>query len=235
MHRLLKWKANLLSIGERSTLITSVLGTLCNYYFSMFSMPSQINKRLEAIRSKFFLGSYSWIAWNTVLASKPKGGLGIVSLLALNLALIQKWRWRYVNKPDSLWVKLMAHIKGDRISIKIVECMVFGPRLRVPLTLCTTRTPLLFPPSRSKMDMYPDCTVPDIWNSGWIWTWSRSINGGATKAQLDDLSSLLDNSFITDKDDSWILSLENSIVFNVKDTQNLIDDSMLPDSSTPTR
>nr|GEX08574.1 lignin-forming anionic peroxidase-like [Tanacetum cinerariifolium] len=53
------------------------------------------------------------------------------------------------------------------------------------------------------MDMYPDCTVQDKWNS--------------------------------DKDDYWIWSLGNSIVFNVKDTRNLIDDSMLPDSSTPTR
>ncbi|GJX44795.1 RNA-directed DNA polymerase, eukaryota, reverse transcriptase zinc-binding domain protein [Tanacetum coccineum] len=160
-----KWKANLLSIGGRSTLITLVLGTL---------------------------------AWNSVLASKPKGGLGVSSLLALNLALIQKWRWRYVNNPDSLWVKLINQIHGS-------------------------------------MDMYPDCTVQDKWNSGWIWTWSRSINGGATKAQLDDVSSLLGNSFLTDKDDSWIWSLGNSIVFNVKDTRNLIDDSMLPDSSTPTR
>ncbi|GJT14412.1 RNA-directed DNA polymerase, eukaryota [Tanacetum coccineum] len=52
---------------------------------------------------------------------------------------------------------------------------------------------------------------------------------------LDELSSLLGNSFLTDQDDSWIWSLGNSIVFNVKDTRNLIDDSMLPDSSTPTR
>nr|GFA18367.1 reverse transcriptase domain, reverse transcriptase zinc-binding domain protein [Tanacetum cinerariifolium] len=137
-----------------STLITSVLGNLDNIYFSMFPMPSQINKRLKAIRSKFFWGSYSWITWNTVLASKPKGGLGIGSLLALNLALIQKL---------------------------------------------------------------------------------RSINGGATKAQLDDLSSLFGNSFLIDKDDSWIWCLGNSIVFNVKDTKNLRDDSMLPDSLTPTR
>nr|GEY00554.1 RNA-directed DNA polymerase, eukaryota [Tanacetum cinerariifolium] len=87
----------------------------------------------------------------------------------------------------------------------------------------------------SWMDIYPDCTVHDKWNSSWIWTWSRSINGGVTKAQLDDRSSLLGNSFLTDKDDYWIWSLGNSIVFNVKDTRNLIDDSMLPDSSSPTR
>nr|GEV64162.1 Rab3 GTPase-activating protein catalytic subunit isoform X1 [Tanacetum cinerariifolium] len=100
--------------------------------------------------------------------------------------------------------------------------------------LCDTPLKHKFP-HLYRMDIYPDCTAHDTWNSDWIRTWSRSINGGVPKAQLDDLSSLLGNSFLTDKDDSWIWSLENSIAFNVKDTRNLIDDLTLPDSFTPTR
>ena len=74
--RLSKWKANMLSIGGRSTLITSVLGSLGVYYLSLFPMPKQINKRLESLRANFFWGctdgikKIPWISWNSVLASK---------------------------------------------------------------------------------------------------------------------------------------------------------------------
>ncbi|PWA57823.1 hypothetical protein CTI12_AA405230 [Artemisia annua] len=52
--RLSKWKSSMLSIGGRSTLITSVLGSLGTYYLSMFPMPNQIDKQLESLRSNFF-------------------------------------------------------------------------------------------------------------------------------------------------------------------------------------
>ncbi|GKD71579.1 hypothetical protein Tco_1325669, partial [Tanacetum coccineum] len=111
--RLSKWKANMLSIGGRSTLITSVLGSLRVYYLSLFPMPKLINKRLESLRANLFWGctdrikKIPWIAWKSVLASKVKGGLGIGSLEALNLSLLQKWRWRFFNSPQALWVKVV--------------------------------------------------------------------------------------------------------------------------------
>ena len=54
--RLSSWKSNLLSIGGRHTLISSVLGSLGIYFLSLFHMPVTVNKKLEAIRSRFFLG-----------------------------------------------------------------------------------------------------------------------------------------------------------------------------------
>ncbi|GJT51390.1 hypothetical protein Tco_0977547 [Tanacetum coccineum] len=179
--KLSKWKANLLSIGGRSTLITSVLGTL---------------------------------AWNLVLASKPKGGLGIGSLLALNLALIQKWRQRYVNNPDSLWVKLINQIhgsyQGDLISIKITECMVFGPRLRVALTLCTTRTSSLFPPSRSKS------TMIEAQNSGMIFGYVIPLLNRSSLAYIGWTFTLIVRCMINGIRVGFGLGLEVSMVVSLK-------------------
>ncbi|GJS89701.1 RNA-directed DNA polymerase, eukaryota, reverse transcriptase zinc-binding domain protein [Tanacetum coccineum] len=116
--RLSKWKASLLSIGGRSTLISSVLGAIGTYYFSLFPMPATVNAKLESLRSNFFWGSdikdkkISWVSWKLVLASKEKGGLGIGSLYSLNHALIQKWRWRYFNNPHALWVQVIKAIYG---------------------------------------------------------------------------------------------------------------------------
>ena len=54
--RLSSWKANLLSIGGRLTLIKAVLGSLGIYYFSIFKAPEMVLKSLERARSTFFWG-----------------------------------------------------------------------------------------------------------------------------------------------------------------------------------
>ncbi|PWA65674.1 hypothetical protein CTI12_AA333590 [Artemisia annua] len=50
-------EANMLSTGGRSTLITSVLGSLGVYHIFLFPMPKQINKRLESLQANFFWGA----------------------------------------------------------------------------------------------------------------------------------------------------------------------------------
>ncbi|GKA00831.1 hypothetical protein Tco_0673496 [Tanacetum coccineum] len=78
--RLSKWKMKTLSIGGRLTLLKSVLGSMPIYYMSLFKVPSQVLKKMEAIRSHFFNGAEAhenkmcWVKWNRVLASKEKGG-----------------------------------------------------------------------------------------------------------------------------------------------------------------
>ncbi|GKA66196.1 RNA-directed DNA polymerase, eukaryota, reverse transcriptase zinc-binding domain protein [Tanacetum coccineum] len=72
--RLSKWKASLLSIGGRTTLLSSVLGAIGTYYFSLFPMPAIVNKKLETLRSNFFWG-------NNANGKKNRGYLGIQLLL----------------------------------------------------------------------------------------------------------------------------------------------------------
>ncbi|GKB93464.1 hypothetical protein Tco_0979601 [Tanacetum coccineum] len=40
----------------------------------------------------------AWVKWDTILASLDQGGLGVGSLKAFNLDLLQKWRWRLITK-----------------------------------------------------------------------------------------------------------------------------------------
>lgn len=85
----------------------------------MFKMLEIVNRKLESIRSQFFWGGdgidkrISWVQWKQVLNSKEKGGLGVGSLKALNLALIQKWRWRYYMDTKGIWIKIIASIHGQ--------------------------------------------------------------------------------------------------------------------------
>ncbi|GJX05708.1 putative reverse transcriptase domain-containing protein [Tanacetum coccineum] len=81
--RLSRWKSSLLSIGGRSTLITSVLGSLGIYFLLIFPMPTQVNNTLEKIRSNFFWESTKeavkipWIAWKSVISPKSQGVLAL--------------------------------------------------------------------------------------------------------------------------------------------------------------
>ncbi|GKC96397.1 RNA-directed DNA polymerase, eukaryota [Tanacetum coccineum] len=47
------------------------------------------------------------------LASMDRGGLGIGSLASLNLALLQKWRWRFYNEKEALWCHVIKAIHGE--------------------------------------------------------------------------------------------------------------------------
>nr|GEX72921.1 RNA-directed DNA polymerase, eukaryota, reverse transcriptase zinc-binding domain protein [Tanacetum cinerariifolium] len=53
-----------------------------------------------------------WVKWDSILNERDKGGLGISSLKASNLALLYKWRWRFMNDHDSIWVKVIKSIHG---------------------------------------------------------------------------------------------------------------------------
>ncbi|GKB64193.1 RNA-directed DNA polymerase, eukaryota [Tanacetum coccineum] len=114
--RLSKWRANCLSIGGRSILMSAVLGSLPTYYLSLFRMPRTVCNKLEAMRSKFFWGAEDtnrkihWVKWDLVLASKDRGGLGFGSLHSLNLALLYKWRWRFHNHHNALWAKIIKNL-----------------------------------------------------------------------------------------------------------------------------
>nr|GEY62738.1 RNA-directed DNA polymerase, eukaryota, reverse transcriptase zinc-binding domain protein [Tanacetum cinerariifolium] len=89
--KLSSWKANLLSIGGRLTLVKSVLGSLPIYFLSIFKAPEAVISKLESIKRCFFWGMKDdenkmvWICWQKILSCKKDDGLGVGSIKAKNL------------------------------------------------------------------------------------------------------------------------------------------------------
>ncbi|GKC35634.1 RNA-directed DNA polymerase, eukaryota, reverse transcriptase zinc-binding domain protein, partial [Tanacetum coccineum] len=44
-----------------------------------------------------------WVKRNNILLNANMGGLGVGNLFAKNLALLGKWKWRFLTEKDALW------------------------------------------------------------------------------------------------------------------------------------
>ncbi|GJX89986.1 RNA-directed DNA polymerase, eukaryota [Tanacetum coccineum] len=154
--RLSKWKANILFIGGRSTLITSVLGSLGVYCLSLFPMPKLINKRLESLRANFFWGCTDGI-------KKILGSLGTRIVGTINTTH---------DKGIIPHSSIKRQVK-DGSSTRVWRDAWLGD---IPLE---RKFPRLFCLEANK-----DCLVRDKWQNGWVWCWTRNFNGGVTGSNI---------------------------------------------------
>lgn len=110
------WKASLLSIGGRITLINAVLTAIPVYMMQTFILPKWVIKRIDKARRKFLWHGHktqgdrylSLAAWELVTKPKRMGGLGIKDMQMFNQALMAKimWKWIQPNKPE--WMEIIV-------------------------------------------------------------------------------------------------------------------------------
>ncbi|XP_026399042.1 uncharacterized protein LOC113294884 [Papaver somniferum] len=68
---------------------------------------------------KFLMGSSKTshlVKWSLVLADKSRGGLGVLNLRQMNIALLAKWVWRFGVEKDQLWCRIIAKKHGSMSS-----------------------------------------------------------------------------------------------------------------------
>ncbi|KAK9065261.1 hypothetical protein SSX86_016644 [Deinandra increscens subsp. villosa] len=93
------------------------------YFFFLYKTPVKVLNKLEAICFNFLWGGFDdangrskkihWVSKDSICKPKNEGGLGLVSLTNINLALLDKWFWRFLTEPESLWRKVVAGIHGS--------------------------------------------------------------------------------------------------------------------------
>ncbi|CAN0857148.1 Putative ribonuclease H protein At1g65750 [Linum grandiflorum] len=111
--RLETWKARHLSFGGRLTLVKSVLSNLPIYYLSLFRAPNSVIKAIEKIQNNFLWSGMSdskkfhMVSWDRVKIPKRRGGLGVMDLRSMNVALLGKWLWRFGVERNAWWRKLI--------------------------------------------------------------------------------------------------------------------------------
>ncbi|GJY52683.1 RNA-directed DNA polymerase, eukaryota, reverse transcriptase zinc-binding domain protein [Tanacetum coccineum] len=146
-------------------------------------------KELEQLRARFFWGCQSdkkkiaWVAWDKVLASKDIGGLRIGSLASFNLALLQKWRWRFYNESEAMWCRVIKALKRRHR----VELSGRWDHIQFWMDIWVEDQPLWSRFNRLYMlETEKICKVRDRWNDGgWVWKWRRDVRGGIEQNQLN--------------------------------------------------
>ncbi|GJV06939.1 hypothetical protein Tco_1344595 [Tanacetum coccineum] len=218
--KLSSWKANLLYVGGRLTLIKAVLGSIGIYYLSIFKFLKSVLKSLESHRVFFFWGGsgdqnkMAWIKWDNILASYEKGGLNIGSLKAFNLSFLQKWRWRLMTKPNSLWVRVIKAIHGDDTRFDQNECKIsvgncssirFWKDNWIGNGSLHSKYNRLF-----HLDIDANRLLSGrISNGIWSWNWSRQNLGSRNEEALENLFSEVVHVSVNNSLDSWQWSIAN--------------------------
>ncbi|GJX24024.1 RNA-directed DNA polymerase, eukaryota, reverse transcriptase zinc-binding domain protein [Tanacetum coccineum] len=146
----------------------------------------------------------SWLKWENFMASFENGGLNIGCLKSFNLALLQKWRWRLVNNPDSLWAQVIVAIHGVEAGADLKGCYCNG----VWASIISTYSMLH---NRNLLSM--NTLSHKVGNDFSIRFWKDSWNGNGT------LMSRFNRLFHLDTNEDWLLSdrrVNDSWVWNWK-------------------
>ncbi|GKC98410.1 reverse transcriptase domain, reverse transcriptase zinc-binding domain protein [Tanacetum coccineum] len=207
--RLSSWKANLLSIGGRLTLIKSVLGSLGIYYLSVFRAPESVLQDLERIQAKIFWGGnkdenkMAWVKWPIILNSFDKGGLNIGR--SSRLLMVKK-------SFDTMGCSFQGHLANIIWRYLVGETPLF------------TRYNRLY-----HLDQDKDFLIIDRINNGqWSWNWSRTNLGVRNLAYLCDMLNEIGQLNIDVNEDTCTWSLGPNGTFTVKDARYRIDQNILP-------
>ncbi|GKD87039.1 reverse transcriptase domain, reverse transcriptase zinc-binding domain protein [Tanacetum coccineum] len=124
--KLSAWKANVFSIGERLTLVKPIFRSLPKYYLSLFKSLNTFSRLLSPFDVTYFgvlnnLIMASTGKWNRMLLVYSKGDLGIGSSCSKILALLGKWKWRFLTEKGALgltekgdlWRNVISCFYGD--------------------------------------------------------------------------------------------------------------------------
>jgi hypothetical protein len=71
-----------------------------------------VKEQLDKIRNNFLWDEdenkrkYHLVNWQTVCLPKDQGGLGILDLDIMNIALLSKWFWKLVN-TTGIWQQIL--------------------------------------------------------------------------------------------------------------------------------
>ena len=93
--RLEGWQAKILSRGGRMVLLRSILTAIPIFYLSVYKLPIEVGKRLEGLM-RIFVWNKSGskqrngqvlVSWEVVCRPTQKGGLGIIDIQKMNMAL----------------------------------------------------------------------------------------------------------------------------------------------------
>ncbi|XP_026451938.1 uncharacterized protein LOC113352320 [Papaver somniferum] len=169
------WNQISLTKGGKLALLKCILTSLPMYYFSLFKAPISVIKILEKKMRTFLWGNSSFshlIKWEVVYADKERGGLGVLNLRFMNLALLAKWRWRFGIEKNSLCYNLIVEKYGCNFSQWVTGPVYFPHGVSCWKTISETSDLIN---NNSSMCVHSGARI-SFWYDKWVGTSSLENN-----------------------------------------------------------
>jgi hypothetical protein len=100
-------------MAGKTVIVNAVLSALPIYFMSAFILPKWVIHEIDTIRRNFLWKGLDTDSrkihlanWSLICRSKSKGGLGIINIEIMNIALIAKWYWKWFHAESSIWRQL---------------------------------------------------------------------------------------------------------------------------------
>nr|GEW84426.1 hypothetical protein [Tanacetum cinerariifolium] len=201
--KLSSWKANLLSIRGRHTIIKAVIYSLDIYYFSIFKVPESVLNSLKRSRAMFF---------------GKEGGFD-------NNGCIYNGTWaRIVGSSNFLHSNNIIPNSSFRFQ---AGC---GTHIRFCKDTWVGDSPFYIRYNRLyRLECEKDCLITErIDHDQWRWNWSRHNLGARNSVDLLDMLFEISSAEINEVEDTCVWSLGTDETFSVKNTRCIIDSKILP-------
>ncbi|GJT63328.1 RNA-directed DNA polymerase, eukaryota, reverse transcriptase zinc-binding domain protein [Tanacetum coccineum] len=218
--RLSKWKMKTLSIGERLTLLKSVLGSMSIYHMSIFKVPMRVLHRLESIRCHFFNG-------NDLHATHGDDG---------------KLGKNAKSTYPSIWLDIVHEMETlKKQGIDVANCIKIklGNGANTLFWEDVWRGDIAFKHLFPRMYALETCKSVDVASKlshGKLdFSFRRTPRGGAEEDQFTAMSTKVEGIFLANMRDRWIWTLEGLGDFSVASVRKLIDDKTLLEVDVKTR
>lgn len=112
-HKLVGWKANMLSFVGRVVLIQASYASIPSYIMQCTKLLGRILDGIDRVNRNFLWGNTDtakkihWVGWQKVTRTKEEGGLGLQEAKGRNSTLLAKLNWRLHMESEALWVQVL--------------------------------------------------------------------------------------------------------------------------------